>query len=124
MSTDSSSGTGKTWGGRFAKATSRDVEAYTASIGFDARLWPHDIRASQAHAAMLGRCGVIPEAEASKLVEGLTKVAEDFAAGRIAFREELEDVHTHVEVRLAEVVGADTAGRLHTGRSRNDQVAT
>ncbi len=115
---------GKTWGGRFAGATSREVEAYTASIAVDARLWPYDIRASQAHARMLGRCGIIPQGEAGRLVEGLASVAEDFAAGRIAFRDELEDVHTHVEARLAEIIGADTAGRLHTARSRNDQVAT
>ncbi len=124
MSASTGETPGKTWGGRFTKPTDRDVEAYTVSIGFDARLWPYDIRCSQAHARMLGRCGIIPRVEADRLVEGLALVADDFAARRIALRDELEDIHTHVEARLEEIVGPETAGRLHTGRSRNDQVAT
>ncbi|MSQ62204.1 MAG: argininosuccinate lyase [Dehalococcoidia bacterium] len=119
-----SEATGKTWGGRFTGPTNPDVEAYTASIAVDARLWPYDIRASQAHARMLGRQGIIPVEDATQIIEALATVAEDFAAERIVFRQELEDVHTHVEARLAELVGAETAGRLHTARSRNDQVAT
>ncbi len=119
-----SEATGKTWGGRFSGPTNQDVEAYTASIAVDARLWPHDIRASQAHARMLGQQGIIPIEDATRIIAALATVAEDFAAGRIVFRQELEDVHTHVEARLAELVGAETAGRLHTARSRNDQVAT
>lgn len=94
-----------------------------ASIPFDKRLWRQDIRGSKAHVAMLGRQGIIDAAAAERIAEGLTRVEAEYAAGGVPVDLSLEDIHMTVETRLAELVGPD-AGRLHTARSRNDQVAT
>jgi argininosuccinate lyase len=96
------------------------TQAYTA--GADRDLWELDIAGSIAHAKMLGRQGIIPEADAAAIVRGLEEVREDFRAGRVPWQPELEDIHTHIEARLRERIG-EPAGRLHTARSRNDQVA-
>ena len=113
----------KLWGGRFSDATDPTVERFSASIAFDRALARHDLRGSIAHARMLGRSGIIPEADADTIVAGLEEIARDIAAGTFAFDPALEDIHMNVEARLTERIGA-VAGRLHTGRSRNDQVAT
>ncbi|MCM2278895.1 MAG: argininosuccinate lyase [Oligoflexia bacterium] len=117
----------KLWGGRFEGATDRLVEEFTASIGVDARLWEVDVRCSIAHARMLGGTGILPEAEARALVAGLEALGEElrsrFERGEAVFRPEAEDVHSEIERLLTERIGA-VAGKLHTGRSRNDQVAT
>jgi len=113
----------KLWGGRFEKQTDEAVEAFTASIGVDARLWEVDIRGSIAHARMLVKIGVVTPDEADAIIAGLNALREDIAAGRIAFDPKAEDIHSEVERLLTERIGA-VAGKLHTGRSRNDQVAT
>jgi argininosuccinate lyase len=113
----------KPWGGRFQAGTDPVVERFTASIHFDRELARYDIRGSIAHARMLGRTGVIPPADADAIVAGLEGVLADLEAGRLALDPSLEDIHMNVEARLRERIGP-VAGRLHTGRSRNDQVAT
>ena len=113
----------KTWGGRFREATHPLAEAYTLSLPVDRRLWREEIAASIAHARMLGRQRIIPRADAGAIVRGLQEIRREMAAGRFPWRDELEDVHSNVEARLAQKIGA-AAGRLHTARSRNDQVAT
>ncbi len=115
--------TRKAWGGRFESATDPAVEAYTASIDVDQRMYREDIAASVAHARMLGRQGIIPRTDAEAIVRGLGEIREEIETGRFEFRPELEDIHMNVEARLAEKIG-EAAGRLHTARSRNDQVAT
>jgi len=112
--------TERAWGGRFSGEMHELTRDYTA--GEDRDLWEFDIAGSIAHAKMLGRQGIIPPDEAEQLVRGLEAVREDFRAGRVVWRPELEDIHTHVEALLREKVG-DVAGKLHTARSRNDQVA-
>jgi argininosuccinate lyase len=111
------------WGGRFGGGPAALMREINASIGFDKRLWREDIAASLAHVAMLETQGIIPEADASAIAEGLERIEDEYA--RIGIREDpaLEDIHMHVEARLAELIGP-AAGRLHTARSRNDQVAT
>ncbi len=113
----------KLWGGRFAEPTDAMMERINASIGFDRRLYAQDIRASQAHAAMLARQGVITPQEAQQIIQGLDQVRAEIEAGQMEFSDSLEDIHTHVEARLKEIIG-EAAGKLHTARSRNDQVAT
>jgi argininosuccinate lyase len=113
----------KMWGGRFAVGTDSLVEAFTASIQVDSRLYVEDIRGSMAHARMLGRVGVLTEAEAEAIVTGLAQVRQEIAEDRLPFVDALEDIHMHVESRLTEIIG-DVGKKLHTGRSRNDQVAT
>lgn len=113
----------KMWGGRFAASPAEIMEEINASIGFDKALAPQDIRGSKAHAAMLAECGIITKADAREIIRGLDQIAGDIAAGTFKFSRELEDVHMNVESRLKELIGAP-AGRLHTARSRNDQVAT
>ncbi|MCH8994925.1 MAG: argininosuccinate lyase [Chloroflexi bacterium] len=113
----------KTWGGRFRQATHPLVEAYTLSLPVDRRLWREEIAASVAHARMLGRQRIIPRADASAIVRGLREIGHELERGRFPWRDELEDIHSNVEARLAQKIGA-AAGRLHTARSRNDQVAT
>lgn len=110
----------RTWGGRFEGGMEQLTAHYTA--GMDRDFWAHDIAGSVAHARMLGKQGIIPADEASAIVAGLAHVLQDFREGRVTWRPELEDIHTHVEVLLREKIG-DAAGRLHTARSRNDQVA-
>ena len=116
-------GAKKPWGGRFAAPTDRLVEAYTSSIAVDARLLPEDVAASIAHARMLGRQRIIPRKDADAIVRGLAGILDEYARGAFVMRDDLEDVHMNVEARLAQKIGA-AAGRLHTARSRNDQVAT
>lgn len=111
------------WGGRFASGPAEIMEEINASIGFDKRLAPQDIRGSLAHVAMLGAAGILPHGDVAAIQDGLKTVAEEIETGRFEFRRELEDIHMAVESRLTEIVGP-AAGRLHTARSRNDQVAT
>ncbi len=112
----------KLWGGRFSKATSEDVDRFNASIGFDCRLWEFDIEGSIAHATMLGECGVIPTEDAQTIVNGLKEIEADIRAGKVEFDIAAEDIHMNIEKLLHERIGP-VAGRLHTARSRNDQVA-
>jgi argininosuccinate lyase len=114
--------TKKAWGGRFSVETHKQVEAFTASIDFDRRLAPYDIRGSIAHARMLAKCGILPKAEAEKIVAGLTEIGEEIGRGEFRFDAALEDIHMHIERRLIEKIG-EVGGKLHTARSRNDQVA-
>ncbi|MBK3799716.1 argininosuccinate lyase [Azospirillum brasilense] len=111
------------WGGRFARGPAAIMERINASIGFDKRLADQDIAGSKAHAAMLARQGIITQADADAIREGLDRVKEEIDSGAFTFKVELEDIHMNVEARLAELIG-EPAKRLHTGRSRNDQVAT
>ncbi len=111
------------WGGRFAAGPDAIMEAINASIGFDRRLYAQDIRGSRAHAAMLAAQGILTDSDAEAIGEGLLTVLSEIEAGTFAFSTALEDIHMNVEARLKEVIG-DPAGRLHTARSRNDQVAT
>ncbi|SNR39051.1 argininosuccinate lyase [Paracoccus sediminis] len=111
------------WGGRFAAGPDAIMEAINASIGFDRRLYAQDIRGSRAHAAMLAATGIISDSDAMAIREGLLTVLSEIEGGDFPFRTDLEDIHMNVEARLKELVG-EPAGRLHTGRSRNDQVAT
>jgi argininosuccinate lyase len=111
------------WGGRFSASPAEIMEEINASIGFDKRLAPQDIRASKAHAAMLADAGIIDAADAKAIIKGLDDVAAEIDGGKLQFSRALEDVHMNVESRLKEVIGTP-AGRLHTARSRNDQVAT
>ena len=111
------------WGGRFAGGPAAVMREINASIAVDKRLWREDIAASKAHAAMLGAQGILSAEEAAAIDEGLNKIAEEYAAGGLVEDAALEDIHMHVEQRLGELIGP-TAGKLHTARSRNDQVAT
>ena len=113
----------KLWGGRFTKQTDKLVEEFTASIGFDQKLASVDIRGSLAHVKMLGACGIIPQEDADKISEGLRNILQEVKAGSFQFSVENEDVHMNVEKVLIEKIGP-VGGKLHTGRSRNDQVAT
>ena len=112
----------KLWAGRFSEGTDKLVERFTASIDYDRRLYAWDIEGSIAHCNMLANAGVITAAEAAELVRGLTQVRGEIEAGEFIYDDSLEDVHMHVESRLSEIVGK-VAQKLHTGRSRNDQVA-
>ncbi|MGZ5918201.1 MAG: argininosuccinate lyase [Hyphomicrobium sp.] len=111
------------WGGRFMASPAEIMEEINASIGFDKRLAPQDIAASKAHAAMLAEQGIISKADAREIAKGLDAVLAEIESGRMEFSRALEDVHMNVESRLKELIGTP-AGRLHTARSRNDQVAT
>ncbi|APX89549.1 argininosuccinate lyase [Brevirhabdus pacifica] len=111
------------WGGRFAAGPDAIMEAINASIGFDKRLYAQDIAGSRAHAAMLAASGILSEADADAIGEGLTAILGEIEQGDFPFSTALEDIHMNVESRLRERIG-DAAGRLHTARSRNDQVAT
>jgi argininosuccinate lyase len=113
----------KMWGGRFADSPDAVMEEINASIDFDRHLYRQDITASKAHAAMLGKQGIITADDAAQITHGLDTILSEIEAGTFSFSRALEDIHMNVESRLAELVGA-AAGRLHTARSRNDQVAT
>jgi len=113
----------KMWGGRFASSPTAIMEEINASVGFDKALAPQDIRASKAHAAMLGKQGVISRDDAGEIATGLDRVLAEVESGTFVFQRALEDVHMNVESRLKELIG-EPAARLHTARSRNDQVAT
>jgi argininosuccinate lyase len=110
------------WGGRFALSPADLMVEINASIGFDKALAPQDIRGSKAHAAMLAEQGIITKTDAREILRGLDQVQAEIEAGRFAFSEKLEDIHLNIESRLTEIIGP-AGGRLHTARSRNDQVA-
>jgi len=120
MASDSSN---QMWGGRFADGPDAIMEAINASIGFDKRLAAQDIAGSRAHAAMLAATGIVTDSDAEAMRKGLLTVLSEIETGNFAFSTALEDIHMNVEARLKEIIG-EPAGRLHTGRSRNDQVAT
>jgi len=111
------------WGGRFAAGPDAIMQAINASIGFDRKLWRQDIAASRAHAAMLKATGILDPADVQSIDDGLAQIAAEIEAGKFTFKESLEDIHTNIEARLTEIVG-EPARKLHTARSRNDQVAT
>ena len=111
------------WGGRFAAGPGMVMQEINASIGFDRKMWRQDIRGSLAHAAMLVKLGILTAQDETDIKTGLAAIAADIDAGRFAFDEALEDIHMNIEARLTERIG-DAGRRLHTGRSRNDQVAT
>jgi len=111
------------WGGRFSESPDAIMEEINASIDFDKALAAQDIAGSQAHAAMLAKAGIISTEDAEKILSGLAEIGREFAEGRFEVSRSLEDIHMNVEARLAEKIG-EAAGRLHTARSRNDQVAT
>lgn len=113
----------KPWKGRFTEATDAFVEAFTASVGFDRRLYACDIEGSRAHARMLAHVGVLTEAERDAILAGLEEIRADIERGDFAWSVALEDVHMNIEARLTDRIGA-AGKKLHTGRSRNDQVAT
>jgi len=110
------------WGGRFASGPAAIMEAINASIGFDRKLYAQDIRGSIAHSEMLAKTGIISTADQQKIADGLNTILKEIEAGKFEFSTRLEDIHMNVEARLAELIGP-AAGRLHTARSRNDQVA-
>lgn len=112
----------KLWGGRFSKSTDKSVDDFNSSIRFDSRLYKQDITGSIAHASMLGRCGIIPAEDADTIVAALKEIMADIEAGKVKFEIDAEDIHMNVEKILIERIG-ETGKRLHTGRSRNDQVA-
>jgi argininosuccinate lyase len=112
----------KMWGGRFRQKTAALVEEYTQSVSYDRLMYRQDIAGSKAHARMLARQGVISQDDADKIVSGLAQIQEEIESGNFVWRREMEDVHMNIESRLSELVG-DAGKRLHTGRSRNDQVA-
>ena len=112
----------KLWGGRFSQPTDAFVEEFTASIDFDKRMYRQDIRGSIAHARMLGRQGIIPGADVDDIVSGLEAILAQIEAGEFDFSVSLEDIHMNIEARLSAAIG-EAGKRLHTGRSRNDQVA-
>ena len=112
----------KLWGGRFAKNTDKAVDDFNSSISFDSRMYQQDILGSTAHAEMLGKCGIIPEEDAVLICKTLNEILTDIEKGLIEFETDAEDIHMNVEKILISRIG-DTGKRLHTGRSRNDQVA-
>jgi len=113
----------KLWGGRFSEPTDAFVEAFTASIGFDQRLYKHDIEGSRAHASMLEKVGVLTKEECQDIIDGLAQVENEIETGKLEWSVSLEDIHMNIESRLTDLIGA-TGKKLHTGRSRNDQIAT
>ncbi len=112
----------KPWDGRFSESTDQTVEAFTSSIAIDKRLYRHDIDGSMAHCRMMAHTGIISEDDADQLVRGLAQIRDEIETDRFVFVDRLEDIHMHVESRLSEIVGP-VARKLHTARSRNDQVA-
>ena len=114
---------GKLWGGRFRERTNRLVEAFTSSLAVDRRLYAHDVQGSIAHAQSLHRAAVLTKREAATIIEGLNRVRRELDADRFAFMPQDEDIHMAIERRLTELIGP-VGGKLHTGRSRNDQVTT
>ncbi|MCP5176904.1 MAG: argininosuccinate lyase [Moraxellaceae bacterium] len=119
MTTPSSS----MWGGRFSEATDAFVAEFTASVNFDKRLYQHDIQGSIAHATMLAKVGVLSNSERDAIIDGLTAIKQEIETGQFEWRVDLEDVHMNIESRLTDRIGI-AGKKLHTGRSRNDQVAT
>lgn len=115
--------TNQSWGGRFNEPVDAFVARFTASVDFDKRLYKHDIMGSIAHAKMLSSVGVLTSVERDAIIEGLTQIQQEIEAGNFVWRVDLEDVHMNIEAKLTERIGV-TGKKLHTGRSRNDQVAT
>ncbi len=113
----------KLWGGRFTESTDAFVEAFTASISFDQRLYKHDIAGSKAHAKMLNKVGILTDDEVNDIHNGLDEIQADIEAGNLEWSVQLEDIHMNIEARLTDKIGI-TGKKLHTGRSRNDQIAT
>ena len=113
----------KMWGGRFSAGPDAIMEEINASIDFDRHLFRQDIAASKAHAAMLAKQGIITADDAAKIAHGLDTILSEIEGGKLELKRSLEDIHMNVESRLTELIGP-AAGRLHTARSRNDQVAT
>ncbi|HMW50134.1 MAG TPA: lyase family protein, partial [Cellvibrionaceae bacterium] len=120
---DSSQSTSTLWGGRFSEATDAFVQRFTASVNFDKRMYRQDIQGSIAHATMLASVGVLSEAERDAIIQGLSDIQKEIEAGTFNWSVELEDVHMNIESVLTARIGI-TGKKLHTGRSRNDQVAT
>ncbi len=112
----------KLWGGRFSKQTDALVDDFNSSIHFDHKMYRQDIKGSMAHAKMLGKCGIIPSEDADLIVKTLEEILEDIEQGKVSFSVEAEDIHMNIETILIERIG-EVGKRLHTGRSRNDQVA-
>ncbi len=112
----------KLWGGRFSKGTDKSVDDFNSSISFDSRLYRHDIKGSIAHATMLGKCGIIPAEDAALICSTLDEILHDIEKGMVEFEVDAEDIHMNIEKILISRIG-DTGKKLHTGRSRNDQVA-
>ena len=115
--------TNQSWGGRFSEPVDAFVARFTASVDFDKRLYKHDIQGSIAHATMLAKVGVLSDTERDSIIDGLRAIQEEIEAGQFNWQVELEDVHMNIEARLTDRIGI-TGKKLHTGRSRNDQVAT
>ena len=122
MSNDNTSGSKKMWGGRFSEGTAASVEAFSASIHYDVRLYKYDIAGSKAHAAMLSANGILTADELQAITDGLSAIEKEIDAGQFEFKRELEDVHMNIEKALIDRIGPAGA-KLHSGRSRNDQVA-
>ncbi len=120
--TDKQKKSGKLWGGRFAEQTAASVEAFTESISYDWRLYRHDILGSKAHARMLAKQGMINDDELTSIIQGLDEIEKEITEGSFQFRPELEDIHMNIEKVLTDKIGA-AGEKLHTARSRNDQVA-
>ncbi len=112
----------KPWGGRFKKSTHKVAETFSSSIDFDRNLYQEDIEGSIAHVTMLAEQKIIPKKDSSKIISGLKKIKKEIESGEFPFREEYEDIHLNIEKRLIELVG-DVGGKIHTARSRNDQIA-
>ncbi|WP_044975093.1 argininosuccinate lyase [Ruminococcus sp. HUN007] len=112
----------KMWAGRFSKEVDETVNAFNSSISFDGRMYRHDIQGSIAHATMLGKCGIIPEEDSVKIIKGLREILDDIESGKLELDMTAEDIHMFIEAELTKRYG-DTGKRLHTSRSRNDQVA-
>ena len=112
----------KPWGGRFKKDTHKIAEKFSASIDYDKRLYKEDIEGSVAHVTMLAENGILLKSEAEKIIKGLRQIEKEIDSGKFPFREEFEDIHLNIEKRLIEKIG-DTGGKIHTARSRNDQIA-
>src|SRR3954463_5960294 len=115
--------TNKMWGGRFESGPAAIMREITPSIDFDKRLAAEDLAGSRAHCRMLATEGIISKDDGQAILDGLDTIEKEIAAGQFVFKRELEDIHLNIEARLAELIGP-TAGRLHTARSRNDQVVT
>ena len=112
----------KMWAGRFSKEVDETVNAFNSSISFDGRMYRHDIQGSIAHATMLGKCGIIPEEDSVKIIKGLREILDDIESGKLELDMTAEDIHMFIEAELTKRYG-DTGKRLHTSRSRHDQVA-
>ena len=111
------------WGGRFGEGPAAIMEEINSSIDFDKRLAGHDLAGSRAHVQMLAAQGIVSQADGAAILKGLDQIAVEISENRFTFKREFEDIHLNIEARLAELIGP-VAGRLHTARSRNDQVAT